>query len=174
MAPGHEENIAKAGDVAALLIERDPSVTLVDIDRLGALLYLVQGALLNLWAKPAFGEAIEAGASGPVVRLAEGGDPRAVPPETAAVVDLVLSYYGRWSTESLLAFVTSPATPWADARLGLQVDAATVPVIDEAQIVRWFGRRGVGPDEPSCSEEDRALFERVIDGDEEALAALMR
>lgn len=181
-----------AHDIAALLITEQNAIGHpIDKMQLEKLLYLVQGAHLELWGTPAFREPILAYRNGPVVREIEatyreategteplshpfGGHPERLPDQTVETVHLVLQYFGTWTGPNLERFTKRKDSPWRKARGDLPADAHSDMPIEVEHIAAWFRRHGVNPEPPRLSKEERALFERAALGDEEAAAALLR
>lgn len=108
---------ARASDVAALLRELASGASIVKVHKL---LYYVQGHHLAWHGRPAFPEAIEAWANGPVVAelwKAEKYDPPAEPgsldTSVLEVAHMVASRYGHLSGRDLIK-LTHNENPWRD------------------------------------------------------------
>lgn len=183
--------MATVFDVAKALIEEQHAANRsIDKKQLQKLLYLVQGAHLELWDKPAFPDDIKAYRNGPVVGRVEWTYRNEYPPgtnvisepiggssvtsEIADTVRLVLSMFGTWDANELEAYTKTPGSPWRniwgdrDAR-----DTGNDP-IPVADIAAWFGRNGTNPSAERLSDEDRGAFARLAEGDMEAIADLLQ
>lgn len=184
--------MVSAHDVAAFLIEEQNAAgRAIDKLQLEKLLFLVQGAHLELWGDAAFREPIKAYQRGPVVDVVEqtyrevvvgtepilapvGGHASRVPGEVAETINLVLNYFGSWTGPSLEKFVKQQGSPWRAARGGLSASAHSSMEIDRDLIKRWFARKGINPSPPRLSKADRELFDDLAVGKTEGIANLLQ
>lgn len=182
---------ASAHDVAALvIIEQAAAGHPPDKLQLEKLLYLVQGAHLELWGEPAFREPVNAWKRGPVVVVVEqtyrdvvpgmepitqpvGGNPDKLPPEVADTARLVLRYFGRWSGTALEHYTKRAGTPWQVVRGDLPPTETSNMEIPASEITRWFGQNGLNPS-PRMTKADRDLLDRAAAGDKDALSTLTK
>lgn len=180
-----------AHDVAALLIaEQHAAGNPIDKMQLQKLLYLVQGAHLELWGTAAFREPILAYAHGPVVRVVEdtyrpvtegtepldqplGGRPDRLPPEVVESVRLIVQHFGTWTAPNLESFTKRSGAPWHAARENVPPGAPSSEEIPIEAIARWFRQHGVNPQPVGTTDADRDLFDRAAAGDEAALSAFL-
>lgn len=170
---------ATAHDVAAMLI-RDQHAAGRPLDKLQLqkLLYLVQGANLELWATPAFVGAMRAYRHGPVHPgvertyrdLAIGSAPidRAVtghPDRPGRAVThsarIVLGHFGSWTAASLQRHIERHHGPWHEARSGLPDDEHSSAEISLSAMAEWFARHGVDPDTSRLRPSSQAPSDRA-------------
>jgi uncharacterized phage-associated protein len=182
--------MATAHDAAAFLIaEQCAAGRPIDKMQLQKLLYLAQGAHLELWGRQAFEGSFQAYTRGPVEPAVErtyrnvspgtdpidrvvGGDPKALTPEEADTLRLVLHHYGSWTGPNLERLVKRPGSPWQKARGGLAPDASSREPIPADTMAGWFRRHGLAPTPPKILPSDEDLFRRAAEGDLEALSQL--
>ena len=184
--------MVNAHDVAAAIIERQHAADrTIDKMQLQKLLYLVQGAHIELWSEPAFRDGFQAYPRGPVVAGVEktyrdafghgwepipnpvGGHPERLEARTVEIVSMVLDRFGSRSAVTLEALTKADGSPWSVARGDLAADASSQAVLDPAAIERWFGAHGID-ESAELSAESRELFNRAANGDQDALAAFMQ
>jgi len=177
MAP----RVPSAHDVAALIIQEQHTANrTVDKLQLEKWLYLVLGAHYVMWGQKAFREPAAAFARGPVIRNVEatyrsiptreipaplGGRPERVPSNLVETVRLVLHHFGKWSGPDLETFTKQGGAPWTLTVQNRDIEGSLIET--------WFRRHGVDP-APRDRVSDSELVDRLADGDEKALAELLR
>jgi uncharacterized phage-associated protein len=143
--------MAQAVDVAAYVMELlgQPCSTM----KLQKLLYYSQGWSLAWDGQPAFDDAIEAWANGPVVPAVfqhhrghfrvdpaewSWGDPSALTNDQRETVRVVVDHYGRYSGQELSA-MTHEERPWVEARGGVPLGARSTVPLDLDTMQDFFG-----------------------------------
>lgn len=178
--------MASALDVAAAILERHSPNQEIDQMKLHKLVYFVQAGSLAWFDSPAFDEAIEAWAWGPVTRGVAGyykdfgkspipepvaGSADGLDERTAWLVERVLTEYGDLTGPVLARLTKGPGSPWRQVRGDLPDGAPSDQEIPP-EVIREFHRsHGVLPSRPT--KEETRLAERFFEGDKEALADLI-
>ncbi|HEX2296276.1 MAG TPA: type II toxin-antitoxin system antitoxin SocA domain-containing protein [Actinomycetota bacterium] len=174
----------RARDVAAAIIEMDPGV---DQMKLQKLLYYAQGWHLAWYGEPLFADVVEAWAFGPAVgdvytaykdcrdepiATPSGGDPEKLGARERRALEAVVAAYAPL-TGPQLAALTHREGPWVAAREGYEHGQRSRRAMSRDLIRRYFEERSdFGATRPEVAEPSRPAIEEVANGAPGGVAAV--
>lgn len=173
-----------AHDVAALIIELDPTV---DNMKLNKELYFTQAACLAWAGSVAFSEEIQAWRWGPVVPpvydtysdlgsnpigTPRGGRPERLTEQVREFVREVVESYRGLSSMAVMDVSHMTDTPWNEARRDVPADKESRNPIP-AESMRQYYRRLTPLRPPQLTGRDRELAGRIANGEDAALSEIL-
>lgn len=171
-----DEAMNVAGRVVERQLELNRPVSKLQLQKL---LYLIEVASREIWAKRAFRQPVIALPYGPAVSVvvnryepaASAPDhlikapigPTSVSDETEFVIDWVLERFGTWSANQLIHYVKRPGNPWDKTRK--EHGSGPNSVINDVASHVWFQEMGgLSPTQPPLppGAEDATTLEDLL------------